>query len=306
MSQKSLVQHHARSFCEMQYVYPVVSRRSGGLSLGVNLSPTARCNFACVYCQVLGELDVRLQPLERILAEGDRKKDAQRFSPLIDLERLEDEVRQLAEMIVDGSLFEDSWFSQTPPDKRELRDIAFSGDGEPTLSLQFPAAVERVAKVRRELCLESSKIVLITNGTTLHAEPVRKALRVMLDNNGEIWAKLDAGTPEYYGQIARSAVSFEKVLENLTVGAREFPLVIQTCFLALHGECPSSTEVDAYTGRIQDILAAGGNLLRIQLYTVARDTPESWVTPLSNEQLDAIAETVRRNTGLRVDSYYSS
>lgn len=306
MPKKSLVQQHSRSFREMQYVYPVVSRRSGGLSLGVNLSPTARCNFACVYCQVLGELDVRLQPLEHILAEGDRKKDAQRFSPLVDLELLEGEVRQLVEMIVDGSLFEDSWFSQVPPEKRLLRDIAFSGDGEPTLSLQFPAVVERVARIRRELCPEATKIVLITNGTTLHAEPVRRALRMMLENNGEIWAKLDAGTQEYYEQIARSTVPLEKVLDNLAGAARMFPLVIQTCFLALHGESPPQAETNAYIARIRDILDAGGAILRLQLYTVARDTPEPWVTPLSNEELDALAEKVRRGTGLPVDSFYSS
>ncbi len=249
-AQESLTQHHARRFCEMQYVYPVVSRRSDGLSLGVNLSPTARCNFACVYCQVLGELDIKLKPLECTLAEGDRNSEARQCSVGIDLDRLEGEVRQLAGMIVDGSLFADSWFSQTPPDRRALRDIAFSGDGEPTLSPQFSAAVERVANIRRELGLESTKIVLITNATTLHAKSVRKALRTMLDNNGEIWAKLDAGTPEYYEKMARSTVPFEKVLENLTMGAKEFPLVIQTCVVELHGESPSDAEMIAYVGRI--------------------------------------------------------
>ncbi len=34
-------------------VYPVVSRRSGGLSLGVNLFPEAKlCSFDCPYCEV--------------------------------------------------------------------------------------------------------------------------------------------------------------------------------------------------------------------------------------------------------------
>ena len=34
-------------------VYPVLSRRSGGLSLGVNLFPDAkRCSFDCPYCEV--------------------------------------------------------------------------------------------------------------------------------------------------------------------------------------------------------------------------------------------------------------
>lgn len=302
----SLVQNHSRNFRENNYVYPVISRRSGGLSIGVNLSPTARCNFACIYCQVLGEPEYRLQELSTIIAEGDRKKDAQKFSPLVDLDRLEAELRGLIGMVNDGSLFEDDWFSKTPQEKRPIQDIAFSGDGEPTLSAQFPEVVRRVAAIRKELCPAATKIVLITNGTTLHAEPVRKALETMLENNGEIWAKLDAGTPEYYRRISRSAVPYEKVLANLTEAARKFPIVIQTCFLSLYGAEPDAAEVVAYVGRLKKILDAGGRILRVQIYTVARVAPDPEVKPLDDARLDAIVETVRTATGLQVDAFYSA
>ena len=43
---------HPRSFADFRYVYPVVSRRAGGISLGVNLNLDKRCNFRCIYCQV--------------------------------------------------------------------------------------------------------------------------------------------------------------------------------------------------------------------------------------------------------------
>lgn len=306
MKTPNLVQYHPRSFREMLYVYPVISRRSGGLSIGVNLSPTARCNFACIYCQVLGELDVKLQHREQFLEEGDRKKDAQSHSPLVDIDRLEAELCGVIGMASDGSLFQDGWLVNAPADKREIRDIAFSGDGEPTLSKQFPEIVRRVAAIRKELCPASTKIVLITNGTTLDSRRIRDALDLMLENNGEIWAKLDAGTPEYYRTIARSTIPYEKILSNLTEAAREIPLVVQSCFLSLHGTIPDAAEIEAYADQIKRMLDRGGKIKRIQIYTVARHTPEPWVQALSNEQLDSISETVRRTTGLQVDSFYSS
>ena len=48
----SVLSDHARQFDELRFVYPVVSRRSKGLSLGVNLNPDKVCNFHCPYCQV--------------------------------------------------------------------------------------------------------------------------------------------------------------------------------------------------------------------------------------------------------------
>ena len=305
-----LVQNHSRNFREFQYVYPVFSRRSAGLSIGLNLSPTARCNFACAYCQVLGDLNL---PLERVLAEGDRRKEV---SPLIGVPQLETELRSLIKMIRDGSFFEGNCennggnnggnnnFASIPSERRAIRDIAFSGDGEPTLSPQFPEVVQRAIAVRRELCEDATKIVLITNGTRLCAAPIREALRTMLENNGEIWAKLDAGTPEHYERVARSAVPYEDVLASLTDGAKELPLVIQSCFLALYGQGPSNEEIRQYTGRLQKILDAGGQIQRVQVYTVARHTPEPWATSLEPDYLNAIAETVRQATGLLVGAYH--
>ncbi|HMR77472.1 MAG TPA: hypothetical protein PKD61_20330, partial [Polyangiaceae bacterium] len=43
---------HDRNSVELTYVYPVVSRRAGGVSIGVNLNPNNACNWRCVYCQV--------------------------------------------------------------------------------------------------------------------------------------------------------------------------------------------------------------------------------------------------------------
>ncbi|MDR2756911.1 MAG: radical SAM protein [Planctomycetaceae bacterium] len=291
----SLVQYHPRRFCKFQYIYPVVSRRSGGLSIGVNLSPAAQCNFSCVYCQVLAENQEISVP---------KNNPVQNDNPVtsVDLELLDTELRELVGMVNDGSLFRDTWLSRTPPEKQILRDIAFSGDGEPTLSLQFSETVRRVAAVRRELCTESTKIVLITNGSTLHAESLRNTLETLLVNNGEIWAKLDAGTPDYFRTIARSKIPYEKILTNLTEFSKTNPLVIQSCFVLLHDKEPDNEEIRQYTEHLKLM----DQIQRVQIYTVARQTPESWVLPLSNEQLDRISETVRELTGLQVDSFYSA
>ena len=277
-------QHHPRRFGTLQYVYPVISRRSGGLSLGVNLSPSGICNFSCVYCQ--------------ILAEG----GTQQTSPsLVPMDQLDAELRQLVRSANDGTLFEKTAFEHVPQERRILQDVAFSGDGEPTLSPQFAEAVQMVADVRKELCADSAKIVLITNASALHQAPIRSALEVMLQNNGEIWAKLDAGTPNFYRTISRSSVPFQTICTNLINFTQDFPVVIQTCFLALHGKGPDADEIRQYAERLKEL----GKVLYVQIYTVARMTPEVWATPLENHQLDDIAETVRQLTSLDVQTFYS-
>jgi hypothetical protein len=108
--------------------------------------------------------------------------------------------------VIRGRLFEDERFCTTPPGLRRLNDIAFSGDGEPTTCPQFRAAVEAAAELRRRRALDDMKLVLITNATRFHDRRVAAALEVLDTNNGEIWAKLDAGTEEYYHEIERTTI----------------------------------------------------------------------------------------------------
>jgi wyosine [tRNA(Phe)-imidazoG37] synthetase (radical SAM superfamily) len=230
-----------------------------------------------------------------------KEVEASSPNPLVPLDVLEVELRQLIGAVNDGTLFEQPAFAQVPMEKRILKDIAFSGDGEPTLSPQFAEAVGLVAAIRKELCAESVKIVLITNASTLHRAPVRSALDVMLQHNGEIWAKLDAGTSEFYQTVSRSTIPFQTICTNLINFTQDLPVVVQTCFLALHGKGPSAEEVRQYAVLLKEL----GKVLYVQIYTVARITPENWATPLENQQLDDIAETVRQQTGLDVRTFYS-
>lgn len=264
---------HDRSWQDNLYVYPVVSRRSGGISIGVNLNPDKACNFDCVYCQV----DRTIPPAIRV----------------VELDRLRDELQSTLAAVLSGRLFQDTFFSGVPGSHRRLNDIAFSGDGEPTTSPQFIAAVRMAADLKRLLNLSNVKTVLITDAAYLDRPAVREGLSIMDESNGEVWAKLDAGTEDYYRLINRPNVPLQKILDNILEASRVRPIVIQSLWMHVHGEPPPTAEIDAFAHRIKDILDAGGQIKLLQIYTIARRTTEPWVTPLSDSQLDTIARRVQ-------------
>jgi wyosine [tRNA(Phe)-imidazoG37] synthetase (radical SAM superfamily) len=282
----SLFQTHSRSFEDNRFVYAVVSRRSGGVSIGVNLNPEKYCNFDCVYCQV--DRTVRGGPVLR----------------KIDLPQLAAELDEMVDLAVTGRLFAGTRFSTTPAEFRCLNDIAMSGDGEPTASPIFDEVVQLCADVRRRHGLDQVKIVLITNATLFQRERVRRALEILDANNGEIWGKLDAGTAEYYQKVDRSKVKLAEVLENLAVAARQRPIVIQSLFMRLSDEPPPPAEQEAYCDRLSEIVAGGGQIKLVQIHTIARRPAESFCAPLENADVDALVELVRKRTGLAVAGYY--
>lgn len=290
-STNPLYNSHPRSFAENLYVYPVLSRRAGGISLGINLSRDQFCNFRCIYCQV-GRNGVSETRQEK-LADHE-----------IDLSRLAEELRGTIEEYTTGRLFQGGRFHRTPESLRRLNDIALSGDGEPTASPKFAEAVTVCAEARKQHRLDEVKLVLITNATLLHRPQVQEGLRVLDQNNGEIWAKLDAGTEAYYAQVAQSSVPWRQILENLREAARARPIVIQTLFMRIHGQTPPAEEVAAYIERLQEIVTPGGQIKLVQIHTVARQPAESYAEPLNRGEVDAVAERVRRETGLPVAAYY--
>jgi wyosine [tRNA(Phe)-imidazoG37] synthetase (radical SAM superfamily) len=279
-----VVRDHRRTFVDNFYVYAVVSRRSKGVSIGINLNPDKVCNFDCVYCQV----DRTTPPVVRT----------------VDLNRLRDELEEMLDLVLTGKLFEMERFRATPPDLRRLNDIAFSGDGEPTTYRQFLKVVQDVAALKRRRGLDDVKMVLITNATELHRPQVREALAVFDANNGEVWAKLEAGTEAYYKQIDRTTIPFRRILDNITATAKVRPVVIQALFLRLHGEPPPPAGLEAFCDRLNEITQAGGQIKLVQVYTVARVPAEAFVSPLGDAEVDGIVELVRRRTGLAAEPFY--
>jgi wyosine [tRNA(Phe)-imidazoG37] synthetase (radical SAM superfamily) len=278
------VRDHARTYQDFTYVYPVISRRSRGLSIGVNLNPDKVCNFDCVYCEV------------------DRKTPGK--ARTVDLAQVRDELLWLIDHAQSGGLAREAKFADAPPEvSREVRDIAFSGDGEPTMVHDFDACVRCVVDVLHERGLDRTKIVLITDAAGLDKASVKRGLELMDANRGEIWGKLDAGTEPYFRLVNRSAVKFERILSNLRETASARPIVIQSLFLRTHGEIMPAAELREYCARLNEIVAAGGRISEVHAYTIARPVPEPWATRLEPAELHALAETIRASTGLRVEEF---
>ncbi len=277
---------HGRHWRDHVHCYPVVSRRSGGLSIGINLNPDKVCNFDCVYCQV------------------DRKTPSS--SRNVDLAMLRNELECLLDMAVDQSLFAHPPLDCLSNDRRSVRDIAFSGDGEPTTCSRFADAVRIAADAKRARRLDDTKIVLITNASCLTRPAVRAGLTILDENNGEIWAKLDAGTQATCEAINRSNHPLSRIIENITDAARARPIVIQSLWMNIHGTPPSDAELHAFTQRINEIIASGGRIKLIQTYTIARATAEPHVVPLSRKELDRVATVIQAQVGVQLETFYGT
>ena len=277
------VQDHSREWRRFRFVYPVISRRSGGLSIGINLNPDRRCNFDCVYCEV------------------DRNAPIRATAP--DPAVIRAELTVVIRSALTGWLAMDERFQDTPALTRRIRDLAFSGDGEPTLLPDFSTYAALVADVRREEELDDTRLVLITNAAGLDKADVKRGLEILDANHGEIWAKLDAGTEDYYRLVNRSHVRFERILRNLRETACRHPLIIQSLFLKTHGASMPEAELAAYCDRLEEITAGGGQIREVHAYTIARPTPEPWATRLEPDELAAIAARIRERTGLTVREF---
>jgi wyosine [tRNA(Phe)-imidazoG37] synthetase (radical SAM superfamily) len=272
---------HSRRYQDFTYVYPVISRRSRGLSIGINLNPDKICNFDCVYCEV------------------DRKVPGKAKD--VDLGQIREELRWLIRHALAGGLAQEVKFAEVPLElTKTIRDIAFSGDGEPTMVPHFDDCVKMVVEVKAEYHLADTKIVLITDAAGLDKVTVKRGLALMDQHPSEVWGKLDAGTEAYFRVVNRSPVRFDRILSNLLETAKLRPIVIQTLFLKVHGQAMDEEELAAYCDRLSEISQKGGRIREIHAYTIARPTPEAWAEKLSAAELAALAETVRQRTGLTV------
>ena len=271
---------HDRGVAGMTYVYPVVSRRARGVSVGVNLNPNNACNWRCVYCQVPG------------LTFGK--------GPPIDLELLEDELTRMLEALTVGDYME----RHVPEESRRLNDVAFSGNGEPTSSPEFAEAVALARRVRERLALpETVQSVLITNGSLTHQAAVQRGLEELREANGEVWFKLDGGTEAWLAKFNGDRAGLERREANLAHAARCCPTWVQTMMLAWNGAAPDDEELEAYLAVLGRALDAGVSLRGVHLYGLARtshqpEAPE--LSALPAEWMEALAERIRA-LGLRVE-----
>ncbi len=273
---------HDRAAAGLSYVYPVVSRRAEGVSVGINLNPNNACNWRCVYCQVPG------------LVRGK--------APEIDLARLGHELAGLLGEIVRGD-----WLARHAPEgARRLNDVAFSGNGEPTSSPQFREAVALARSTLAELgLLGRIKLVLITNGSLVHQKEVQAGLRALASANGELWFKLDSATDAGMRALNDAAPGLARVRTNLRTACELVPTWIQTCVFARRGEPPREDEIRAWLDFLRAHLRESVPPRGVLLYGLARashqpEAPELERLPAA--WLEAHAERVRA-LGLEVRVY---
>jgi wyosine [tRNA(Phe)-imidazoG37] synthetase (radical SAM superfamily) len=268
---------HRRDLDRNRYVYAVVSRRARGLSIGVNLNPDKACNFDCPYCQV-----------DRAAPAG---------PAAVDVPLLAEELAALLGLVRDGTLWDRPPFDTAAQELRRVSDIAFAGDGEPTMAVEFAAAA-RAARQTRDALAPGVPLRLLTNATLLHAPRVREALPLF----DELWCKLDAGSEAYFQRVDGTRMPLSRVLDNLLLVARERPIVVQSLFLALEGEGPDDAEVAAWAERLRTIVARGGHVDHVQVYSVARRPADARVTSLPLARLEEIAARARA-AGVRAEVY---
>src|SRR5205814_324826 len=89
---------HDRQWQSNRYVYPVVSRRSKGISIGINLNPDKLCNFDCIYCSVDRTGPRRGAPDWAVGGAGGLGQN-------IELPRLRDELSHMLTLVTSGDIF---------------------------------------------------------------------------------------------------------------------------------------------------------------------------------------------------------
>lgn len=273
MSERTLsTADHDRDSAGLRYVYPVISRRAGGVSVGINLNPNNACNWRCLYCQVPN------------LTLGS--------APPVDMARLEQELRGFLHELVQG----DFMASRVPEGMRRINDIALSGNGEPTSATEFAEVIELVGRLKAEFGLAEQKLVLITNGSLIQRENVQCGLRLMAQHNGAVWFKLDRASEAGMLAINDTRTTLAKVREHLVIASSLCPTWLQTCWFALDGAPPSGRDEDEYLAFLSGLLHAGTRLQGVLLYGLARPSlqPEAArLSALPVAELEAFAARVR-------------
>lgn len=239
------VHDHDRDAAGTKYVYAVLSRRAGGISVGVNLNPNNACNWQCIYCQVPD------------LVRGG--------PPPVDLGRLESELRLLLASAADGRLFAAQETGVAP----RILDVALSGNGEPTSAREFPEAIDIVRRLLGEFGLVGQVVPrVITNGSLLGRAYVRLGLRRLGEAGGEAWFKIDAGTAAGFERVNQVHLDPAQVIRNLRRCAQCCPTWVQTCLFAIDGEAPDEGALEAYVALLRE--AGVERLKGVLLYTLAR------------------------------------
>ena len=248
-----------------QIVYGPVHSRRLGMSLGINLSPAdgKRCTFDCLYCEC--GLNAERKPLLRPPSREEVKTALS---------------GKLSHLKSQGIC----------PDR-----ITFSGNGEPTMHVDFPAIIEDTLTIRDELC-PTAKVAVLSNSTMLHQTGIVRAL----DRIDEKLMKLDAATDELIGLIdqpvqhdfnARKAIEILRLFDG--------KLTVQTMFLkgeykGVYFDNTCDENIDLWIEALRAIHPE-----MVMIYTISRETPVKTLRKIPLSKLQEIADSIK-NAGFQV------
>jgi len=244
------VANHDRDVAGMRYVYPVVSRRAGGVSIGINLNPNHACNWHCAYCQVPD------------LVRG--------TAPDIDLGLLRQELTMMLTAVMQGDFLAE----HVSPDMCCLSDVAISGNGEPTSCRAFDAIVQCIIDIMQQ-CDIAVPLRLITNGSYMRKPHVQRGLTLMRSYGGEVWIKVDAADENAIRRINGVRLDAGRLYAQVKQAADLCPTWIQTCMLAWDDAPPPAHEIDAYLALLHRFRQTAVPIRGVLLYGLARPSMQS-------------------------------
>lgn len=260
------------------YLYVVRSRRTAGISLGVELTPNHACNYRCVYCDVPD------------LVERDGAE--------MDLAQFEAELTEALSAVDDPE-----WRARAGVSADEsLASLCISGRGEPTVQFDFPKVTEILA---RETKGRAGRYAILTNGVEIASKRSRAALAHWNGLGGEIWFKVDTATRDGQRAVHSSGVMLRSLRNALRAACETCPTWIQTTLFTLDGEPMSDVERKAYLGFLGDQKRSGLDLRGVQLISAGRESaqpeaarigpvPEAFARDLAGE-IEALGLPVERH-----------
>lgn len=246
---------------------PIHSRRLG-VSLGINLMPADGkvCTFDCIYCECGFNSEHRAH-LRRPSRE---------------------EVREALE-----ARLKDMQQNGPKPDV-----LTFAGNGEPTAHPHFAEIIEDTLTLRDHY-FPNAKVSVLSNSTMIHRPEVFAALN-RVDNN---ILKLDTVDSTYIRLVDRPTGEYD--VNHVIDGLKAFHgnLIIQTMFMkGTHDGISVDNTIDSYVIPWMKVVKEIAPR-QVMIYTIDRETPDQHLAKATHEELDRIAEQLRKE-GLNVSVSY--
>lgn len=254
-----------------RYVYVARSRRSGGLSLGIDLTPDGHCSFSCVYCQASHPVI--------------RNPDLQ-----VDVGRVRDDLLQRLREDRGG----------------ELKDIVLAGAGEPTSVPNLGEALEAIQDVCATLHLDLP-LRIFTNGRHLGREETRASVARWCERGGEVWVKLDGASEDTLAIVNGRRFDVADHLRTIWSFAREHAIGVQSMLLRGPGIPPVEQVFEEVAGALDQGLASGAKVFAVHLLTLSRlpadERAAEVLDPVGDAELESMADVLRERTGLPVSVF---